>query len=256
MQTRQNEDTAAAVWMDAMKMFARAQPSGFSRDGAHGTSQVISGAAMPLLNGVFSSAREPDAAEIAAFAGSPELRSMPWSVQVRGERFDPRIADTAAAHGLARRSTLPFMLKSLSQADAADAEDGASKVRPVGGDESALYQAMLAAGYEGPPSLFTPMCLPSVLDHPAMRAYVAEEAGEPVATSFGVFLGDHVAVFNIAVLPAHRRRGHGRAATAAVLRDGYAIGARTAFLHSSTMGVPLYESMGFHIAENWTTFIS
>ncbi|MER8226445.1 GNAT family N-acetyltransferase [Streptomyces sp. NPDC094143] len=79
-------------------------------------------------------------------------------------------------------------------------------------------------------------------------------AGEPAATSFGVLVGDAVGVFNVTVLPQHRRRGYGRAATRAVLRDAHAAGARTAFLHSTPPGVPLYEAMGFHTAENWTAF--
>jgi len=57
---------------------------------------------------------------------------------------------------------------------------------------------------------------------------------------------------NISVPEHHRRRGYGRLATAAVLRDAYASGARTAFLHSSPMAVPLYEGMGFRTAGNWT----
>ncbi|WP_370963746.1 hypothetical protein [Amycolatopsis sp. cg9] len=39
-----------------------------------------------------------------------------------------------------------------------------------------------------------------------------------------------------------------------MLREGYALGARTAFLHASPPGVPLYEAMAFAHAENWSLF--
>ncbi|MFE1850444.1 hypothetical protein [Streptomyces sp. NPDC059489] len=42
---------------------------------------------------------------------------------------------------------------------------------------------------------------------------------------------------------------------AAVLSDAYRNGARTAFLHASPMGVPLYRAMGFRLAESWTVFV-
>ncbi|MFG2358817.1 GNAT family N-acetyltransferase [Streptomyces sp. NPDC048521] len=249
-------DDAAQAWMAALALFSQVQPGGLYRAGAHGTSELITGAAMPFLNGVVSTARTADAEEIAAFAASPALESVAWSVQVRGEQVDDRIVATAAGHGLGQRMHLPFMLKELDESDLAAPGAGDVKVRRLLGDEGDLYRAALAVGYEGPEEIFAVFSSRDLMEHPSMRAYVAEEDGVPVATSFGVLVGDHVGVFNIAVPPEYRRRGYGRAATAAVLRDGYEAGARTAFLHASDLGVPLYQTMGFHIAENWTLFIA
>ena len=235
-------------------MFAAAQPGGFSRAGAHGTWELVTGASMPLLNGVFSVMRPADAAEVATFAASPGLESVAWSVQVRGEEVDPRIVGTAADHGLRQRSTLPFMLKELEEGDGGEPDPAGLMVRRVLGDEGDPYRAVMAAGYEGPEELFSIFAAPSLMDHPSMRGHLAEVDGIPVASSFGVLVDDLVGVFNIAVPPRYRRRGYGRAATAAVLRDARAAGARTAFLHASPLGVPLYRAMGFHLAENWTLF--
>lgn len=129
-------DVAARTWMTALAMFAAAQPGGYYRAGTNGTSELVTGAPMTFLNGVTSTARNADADEMAAFAASPRLESVAWSV----------------------------------------------------------------------------------------------------------------------VPPQYRRRGYGRAATAAVLRDAYEEGARTAFLHASPLGVPLYQVMGFRLTENWTLF--
>ncbi|GLW09100.1 hypothetical protein Misp01_42290 [Microtetraspora sp. NBRC 13810] len=247
---------AAEAWMAALAMFADAQPAGFHRMGAHGTSVLVTGAPMSLLNGVFSVAREADADEVACFAAAPGLAAVTWSVQVRGEHVGHRIADTAARHGLDRRMTLPFMIKKLTEEDAGATGTSEPRVRRVAGAEGDTYRETMAAGYEGPAEIFTAFTLPAVMDHVSMSAYLAEAAGVPVATSFGVLVNDLVGVFNLAVPPPHRRRGYGRAATAAVLRDAYEAGARTAFLHASPMGVPLYLDMGFRTAENWTIFTS
>ena len=247
-------DVAARGWMAALEMVAAAQSEGFSRAGAHGTWELVTGAPMPLLNGVFSATRPADADEVATFAASPRLQSVAWSVQVRGEEVDPRIVGTAADHGLLQRSTLPFMLKKLEESDRREPEPAGLRVRRVLGDEGVPYRTVMAAGYEGPEELFSFFAAPSVMDHPSMRGYLAEVQGIPVASAFGVLVDDLVGVFNIAVPPRYRRRGYGRAATAAVLRDARAAGARTAFLHASPLGVPLYRAMGFHLAENWTLF--
>ncbi|MBM0274527.1 GNAT family N-acetyltransferase [Micromonospora tarensis] len=94
----------------------------------------------------------------------------------------------------------------------------------------------------------------AVLDADAMTGYLAEESGRPVGTAFGVRTRGAVGVFNIAVVPAARGRGLGRGLTEAVLRAGIAAGADAAYLHSSPMGRPLYESMGFTLVETWTVF--
>ncbi|MGW3149554.1 GNAT family N-acetyltransferase [Streptomyces sp. NPDC001177] len=242
--------------METLAMFSAAQPNGFYRMSAHGTAELVTGVPMALMNGVFSITPEADHEEVAAFAASPNLESVAWSIQVRGEQPDPRIVRTAAAHGLEQRSTLPLMIKDLAEDDAEVSEGSTLRVRAVSGDDGDLYRTMLAAGFEGPADIFSAFTSSSIMDHVSMQGYIVESEGVPVATSFGVRVADQVGVFNIAVPPQHRRRGYGRAATAAVLRDAYLDGAHTAFLHASPMGVPLYEAMGFRMAEHWTVFSS
>ncbi|MGW4460967.1 GNAT family N-acetyltransferase [Micromonospora sp. NPDC004704] len=256
METTDPVDIAVEAWMASLAMFSVTQPNGFYRMGAHGTSELITGAPMSLLNGVISIDREPDVEEIAAFATSPKLTPVAWSIQTRGDEPIQGIERTATEHGLTKRTTLPFMTKALTTVDAQLPKTDAPRVRGLTGTDSELYRTVMAAGYEGPPEIFAVLSSPAVLDHSAMRGYVAEVDGVPVASSFGVVVDDHVGVFNIAVPPEHRRRGYGRAATAEVLREAYAAGARTAFLHASPMGVGLYQDMGFRVAENWTIFTS
>ncbi|MEV4618757.1 GNAT family N-acetyltransferase [Asanoa sp. NPDC049573] len=240
---------AVEAWLRAIGLCADALPGGFARTGPHGTTEIITGLPVPSLNGVFAVTGAADVAEVSAYAGSPRLATVPWSVQVRDDDAE-RFAPVAARHGLARRMPLPFMLAELTGPVDAD-----PAVRRVSGADGDLYRKALADGYEAPESIFDGFSGPALLDHPAMRAYVVEVAGTVVATSFGVLVGDQIGIFNIAVPPEHRRRGYGRAATAAVLRDGYAAGARHAFLHATELGEPLYESMGFRTAQTWAVFL-
>ncbi|MDP9795453.1 hypothetical protein J2S43_003965 [Catenuloplanes nepalensis] len=50
----------------------------------------------------------------------------------------------------------------------------------------------------------------------------------------------------------HKRAHACRLVAEAAIRDGLASGATVAYLRSSAMGRPLYESMGFEKAEDWT----
>lgn len=248
-----HNDIVTEGWFASLTMFAAIQPGGSVRRGERGTCELIVAVPMPLMNGVISIAAEPDPEEIARFAAAPELKAHPWSIQIRAERFDDRIAKIAAEHGLVQRISVPFMRKELTEADTVLPESAAS-VRALTAADSALYQRSLAAGFEVPREALTRLVSPIALEHPAVRAYVAEVDGVAVATSFAVFVGETAGVFNVSTPPEHRRRGYGTLASAAVLRDAYAMGARTAFLHSAPPAVSLYERLGFRTMENWTVF--
>ncbi len=69
--------------------------------------------------------------------------------------------------------------------------------------------------------------------------------GEPVATA-SVFLdGKSAGLYNIAVIPEARGRGFGAAMTIAPLIKARSMGYRLGILHSTEMGVPLYQKIGF-----------
>jgi ribosomal protein S18 acetylase RimI-like enzyme len=244
-------DIAVAAWSRVLMLCADALPGGFHRRGDRGAAEVVTGLPVPTINGVFQVGPAVDADEVAAFAADHRLTEVPWSLQLRNDEAAGRVAAIAAEHKLDQPIRLPFMLKELTASDAEPAA-GKQTVRRISGADRDRYRRALAIGYEAPEVVFDGFSSPPLLDHPAMAAYVVEVAGEVVATSFGVRVDDLVGVFNIAVPPAHRRRGYGRLATEVVLRDARRDGARTAFLHAAPLGVPLYEAMGFHIAETWT----
>lgn len=225
---------------------------GFHRTGRHGTTEVITGVPLPHLNGLVSARHEVDADEMAGFADSARLRAVDWSIHVRGEA-GARIAALAGDHGLDRRWTLPFLVKDLGADDARRPAD-APATRRIGGDEGDLYRRSLMESFAAPPKFYDIAGSREIIDYRDSRVHVVEVDGTTVASGYGILVDDMVAVYNIAVPPQWRGRGYGRAAAAAVLRDAYSAGARGAFLHADDVGLPLFQAMGFRVAENWTLF--
>jgi ribosomal protein S18 acetylase RimI-like enzyme len=247
-------DLAVAAWHDAIEAFCRLQPHGYMKEGPHGTRSIMSGTPVPVLNAVISTTRKPEVAELSEFAASYRNEGLPWSIQLRGNPVDFAIAQIAADRGLTKSFILPFMTKHLDADDTDASPLDKISVRRVPAEDHETYNSALAAGYEAPDQVFRGLSAPNVLSAEGMTAYLVEEDGTAVATSFGVFLNGHVGIFNISTRPAYRRRGYARAATTAVLRDAYAQGARTAFLHCTPAGRGVYESLGFATSEEWQVY--
>ncbi len=252
--TADHADRAVDAWCRVMSKLARAQPRSTFERREDGVLLIITGISVSNVNGVFSTAREADARIIAATAHAAASAGVPWSIQVRGDSPSAEIVTIAGCHGLNGRKALPFMLKALDSSIAAVAEDGLAQVRPVSPEESSTYVGVLANGFGGPKELFQSFGSPAVLGTAGFTGYLVEVDGVPVASGLTAVEGDWVGIFNIATLPAARRRGYGRAVMSKLLRDAYAAGARHAFLHSSSDGLELYKGMGFRVAESWTVF--
>ncbi len=248
-------DEAVNAWYGALKAFALLQPEGLFQEGERGTKLLVTGVRMTFLNGVFSSARRPDAGAITALLPPRETFGLPWSIQFRGDQPSPTIVNLATECGKSQQVSLPFMIRQFDEAPQCKVDRDLLQVRRATIEDCATYQAAMAAGFEGPAELFSPFSSDSVLGAPRMTAWLAEEQGIAVGTGFGVLTGDWVGIFNITTHPDYRRRGYGRAMIETVLQYAYSAGARGAFLHGTPTGALLYESVGFRRAENWTVFV-
>jgi hypothetical protein len=191
--TAQLVDEAVNAWYGALKAFALLQPDGLFQEGERGTKLLVTGVRMAFLNGVFSSARPPDAGAIAALLPSRETFGLPWSIQVRGDQPSPTIVSVATECGRSRQVSLPFMIRQFDEAPQCKVDRDLLQLRRATIEDCATYQAAMAAGFEGPVELFSPFSSPSVLGAPRMTAWLAEEQGIAVGTGFGVLTDDWLA---------------------------------------------------------------
>jgi len=123
-------------------------------------------------------------------------------------------------------------------------------------EQAVVHAELAAAGFQAPVDAFLELMTAAVIGRPGVRTYVGKVAGEPVVTGVGVCLENHVGIFNVATLPAHRRRGYGAAITGRAVRDGLDRGARWAWLQSSPDGYSVYEKLGFTTLESWECWIA
>lgn len=204
------------------------------------------------LTGVFALGPEPDLTVVAAFADRAVEFGLPWSIVTRTEPSQ-EILDIATRHGLTASHTTPLLARELTDVESVlvDMPQEAT-VRRVDGARREVFADALAAGFGMPKSIADVFALPSMLDDPAMSAFVLEVGGVAVATGENVIDGELVGLYNGTVRPEYRRRGYFRALVSARLRDAVARGARIAFTQNSSMSRPLYESLGFRVVETWT----
>jgi hypothetical protein len=226
-------------------------PGGQFRRGAAGT--IARSTPLPIadVNFVYAG-RDPDRGELEAFAAEMSATGLPWSLQVRGE-VDRELAELAAQYGKTVASSQPLLLwdaGSLAGLPAAS-PDGAT-VRKLSGAEYKTFAAAIAAGYGVPEEIPATLYGPALLDAPGVTAFVLDLAGEAVATGLNVIAGDHVGMYNGSVVPEHRGKGFYRALVTARLTDAVGLGARHAFSRNTPLSRPLFEAVGFRLAERWT----
>lgn len=107
------------------------------------------------------------------------------------------------------------------------------------------HLAVLAEGFGMPVEHLRPLMPPALLDVRDASVYVGYEDGVPVVSGLGIRTGRTVGVYNIATIPAVRRRGYGAAMTTRIGVDGARAGCDVAILQASEMGQPMYERLGY-----------
>ncbi|MER6852522.1 GNAT family N-acetyltransferase [Streptomyces flaveolus] len=246
-------DEAVAAFHDAFGRLTARIPGAYTRHGASGTRLVYTTFPAATLNTVCTD-HELELGEVEKFAAELARTGLPWSIQVRGGDVDPAVRQVAGRYRLTGEVSLPLLIwdaRSLPGALSPSAT-----VRKVSGAESGEFATALAAGFGMPQEVANRLALPALLEAPGMSAYVLDLHGEAVATGFNILVGGHVGMFNGSVAPQHRGRGHYRTLVTARLRNAVASGARHAFAQTTPASRPLYESLGFRLAETWTYLTS
>jgi GNAT superfamily N-acetyltransferase len=244
-------DAAVNAYYQTQARLTEYMPGAYVREGAAGTRLMVTTLPEPEFN-VVSVGHGRDLREVDVFAQEMSATGVPWSIQVRGA-VDPELKKLAARYGKTGTTTRPLLLwdaRSLAALTAV-VPDGAT-VREVPGKDSEVFAAALAAGFGIPEEVMRVLSRPDLLDAPGITGFVLELRGEAVATGINVVVGHRVGMFSGSVPPRYRGNGYYRALVTARLADAVARGARHAVATNSPMSRPLFESLGFRLAQTWT----
>jgi ribosomal protein S18 acetylase RimI-like enzyme len=206
---------------------------------------------VPQFNGVWPTDDSGAPALESALAEVSDL-GLPYSLQVRAGRT-PAFEQEAERLGLVVQTEMPGMLVESDELQNVEV-DGLQLIRVRTGDGLAQALAIAAEGFGAPPEIFTPLYTPEVVEVGGLEIYVGRAGEIDVTTGVGFTTGDAVGIFTIATPPAHRGRGYGAAVTACAAREGFAAGAKFAYLQSSTHGYGVYKRLGFYEVERYLLY--
>lgn len=209
---------------------------------------------IPTLNGVWIYNPNAGREEVSILLDRVVDDQVPYCLQLC-PRCDGVLRDVGQSRPMRRDTDIPLMAL-VDGSELSKVDDGELAIRVLQPHDAMLHADVAAAGFQAPVDEFRRLMTPSVLGRPGVCTYLGELDGEPVTTGVGVQLDEHVGIFNVATLPSHRRRGYGAAITARAVRDGFAQGARWAWLQSSADGYGVYERLGFTTLESWECWIS
>lgn len=246
-------DAAAYALAQSWARIGTTLPGGWARV-AGGATAAVTGIPIAYLNGVFVIDAPRDT--VSALLDDVAVTGLPHFVLLRpGTAGD--VAAVPAARGMTRSEDVPLMVLGRISVTLDAPHPPELTIRRLRPEEADLHAHTAAAGFEAPPEVFVRLMPPEMLRFEGARCYVAEVAGEPVATGYGErTLGGGVGVFNIATIRRFRGRGFGSAVTARVLADAAADGATWAWLQSTADGYGVYERLGFRSTGSWQRWIS
>jgi ribosomal protein S18 acetylase RimI-like enzyme len=213
--------------------------------------RVVSGYGVFWANSVVGGALSEGEADraieesVSAFrsAGVPGL----WTVTPLSAPED--LAERLVAHGFVPDEPLPWMAADLGEVSRSGPPAGLRIERVTNRRLHADWLTAMDRGFgmtaETVRMLDEIGGAAPVSDAGPWVRFVGDIEGQPVASS-GLLLHSGVAgLFNVATLPAFRRRGYGTAMTNAALEHARGLGYRVAVLGTSELGRGIYERMGF-----------
>lgn len=211
---------------------------------------VYSGLKHPYLNGVLDchlsagQAREMAPSLLASFRTRPE-RAV-WLVTTSSTPTD--LSNILVANGCEHWSRELGMALDLDHTPP-DALAPNLSIAPIGSQQVAAWTEIYAQVFELEPAIrddYLRVLATLLTHHPEVVSYyLASLDGQPAGVTC-LFINDGVAgIYEVATLPAWRRRGIARATVLTALREARARGCRLAVLQASPSGAPVYEGIGF-----------
>jgi ribosomal protein S18 acetylase RimI-like enzyme len=150
-------------------------------------------------------------------------------------------------HGFVREGQMPGMAVDLANLNENLPMPGGLTIEQVRDDETRKqWIHVFAAGFEVPDFAADAFYDFMSYDDPEISlAYIGWLNGQPVATLQLALVAGVAGIYNVATLPAGRRKGIGAIMTLSPLQEARKRGYQVGILQASDMGVGLYRSLGF-----------
>jgi N-acetylglutamate synthase len=210
--------------------------------------------AVPTLNGVWAYREDAERDAVLGLLERVAAAGVPHCMQL-APGCSSELRELGKERGMRRDVDIPLMALT-QESEHRQLDQGDLVIEVLDPEQAVVHAELAAAGFQAPVEAFLQLMTSAVIGRPGVRTYVGKIDGEPVATGVGVCFETHVGIFNVATLPAHRRRGYGAAITGRAVRDGLDRGARWAWLQSSPDGYSIYEKLGFRTIESWECWIT
>jgi N-acetylglutamate synthase len=217
-----------------------------------GVAAAISGLPMPTLNPLWLERPDPSLADVAGLLDEVGRRGVPFALALR-RGSGKALAELAAARGLTAAGAVPLM--AVNAAPEVRRPDDLS-IRLLAPGEAAVHARLCTLGFGLPDGIAQRSVTEETLESSAVRCYVGEMAGQPVATGLTITTGAFTGLVNVATDPWYRGRGFGTAITARAVADGLAAGASWCWLQSSPEGYSIYDAYGFRLIDSWPVWVS
>jgi GNAT superfamily N-acetyltransferase len=214
--------------------------------------RYISGVPHPLCNGILgANISGPDIDTRIEGALVPfKTRNLPMFWYVGPSSQPSFLGGLLLEHGLTLAESVPGMAADLAQLKAPPLISTEWAVRRVESRETLeQWIAIFSLVYQLPKVaadfFFKVMDQIGYAPGLPFRHYLGTLKGEPVACS-SLFSGAGAAgLYNVAAIPEVRGKGLGTAISAHALKEGHFMGCQTGILHSTAMGLPVYQRLGF-----------
>jgi ribosomal protein S18 acetylase RimI-like enzyme len=240
----------AEAFVDCLALLAQATELGWVRR-SEGLTSLLTEVPVATLNGVWATGGGVRAEEIEAGLQDVAAHGVPYCIQARPACHDVA-AEVAERRGMVAAPEIPLM---AADGPVSVREPRELAIRRLEVGESRLHAELAGAAFQAPPDLFATIITERTLGVTAVRGYVGEVGGTPVATAIAATVGDSVGVFNVATAAPHRRRGYGAAVTARAISDGRAAGATWSWLQSTEGASRMYRRLGFTTLEQWSCWL-
>jgi GNAT superfamily N-acetyltransferase len=215
--------------------------------------RVVTGAAVPLFNGVFRASLPHEAVDgaIAETIACVASRRVPMFWWVGPWTRPTDLGAHLERRGFTHVGNAPAMAVDLRTLPEETSRIAGLSVTPVENlDELRTWARVAAIGTEFPERFQDELVAleAGVGLEPSGRLYtryVAYQDGEGVGTSALLLHAGVAGIFAVATIPRARGRGIGKALTLAPLLEARRRGYRVGTLQASSMGFPVYRRLGF-----------